>query len=74
MASTVKKDVLSRPVQRITLTSAQPLKATLEALHDELNVDKAGGPEIFKLMRTATSKEEIDEGIGAMTEGKRDFM
>ena len=74
MAGTaVQKDVISRSVQRVTLTSAQPLKVTLEVLHDELNIDKAG-PRVFSLLETATSKEEIEKGMGAITEGTRDFV
>ena len=73
MTQSVVKDVRPYTAQRVMLTSPQSLKATLDALQDELN-EKKSGLALFKLLATAKSKEELDRGIGAMTEGKRDFM
>ena len=73
MTSDVKKDVTTYQAQRVTLTSPEPLKATLAALMDELNKDKAGMV-VFEIMAKSRSKEEIERRIGELTEGKRDFL
>lgn len=73
MSDPVQKTVVPYTAQRVTLTSSKPLHATLAALYEELNKDKAGLA-MRKLLGEATSKEEIDRKVGELTEGKRDFV
>lgn len=70
----VKKDVVQYTALRVTLTSDQPFQETLAALAQELNQDKAG-VSLINVLRTSSSKEEFDKGVGAITEnGKHDFL
>ena len=70
----VKKDVAQYTAQRVTLTSDKPFQKTMAALAQELNQDKAG-PTLFNVLRTSSTKEEFDKGLGAITEnGKHDFV
>ncbi len=73
MTSDIKKNVTTYQAQRVTLTSPEPLKATLAALMEELNKDKAGLV-VFEIMAKSRTKEEIETRMGELTEGKRDFV
>lgn len=69
----VTKQTIPYTTQRVILTSPKPLADVTNALHYELNAAKAG----LLLMQTlanAKSRDDLEKGIAAITEGKRDFL
>ncbi len=73
MSNDVGKEVINYTAQRVVFTSTKPFKEVLAALEEELNKDKAG-MRVLQLLATATSKEEIEQQLDAMLDGKRDFL
>ncbi|PSS22692.1 hypothetical protein PHLCEN_2v2989 [Hermanssonia centrifuga] len=73
MSNDVGKEVINYTAQRVVFTSTKPFKEVLAALDEELNKDKAG-MRVLQLLATATSKEEIEQQLDAMLDGKRDFL
>ena len=69
----VGKEIHSYTAERVVLTSPKPLNEVLVALDEELNKANAGTA-ILQVLTTAKTKDEIDKGLGALAEGKRDFL
>ena len=69
----VGKAVHSYTAQRVILSSPKPISEVIAALDEELNKANSGLA-VLRVLATAQTKDDVDKGIGAMTEGKRDFM
>jgi hypothetical protein len=59
--------------QRVILTSSKQLPGVLDTLEKELNKENAGAS-VLKLITSANNKEELEDGVGILTEAKRDFL
>ncbi|KAI0697435.1 hypothetical protein BC835DRAFT_1413671 [Cytidiella melzeri] len=69
----VTKQTYGHHVQRIVLSSQRPFEAVISALNTELNKDNAS-PSISRVLARAKTRAELEQGVRALTEGKRDFV
>ena len=70
----INKQTFEYTVRHIVLSSPKPVKAVISALEHELNAEKALAVGVMQMLATAKTREDIETGIGALTEGKRDFL
>lgn len=73
MSTGINKEAFDYTVRQVVLSSPKPVKAVIAALESELNAEKAGVG-LAQVFATAKSREDLENGIGALTEGKRDFL
>ena len=66
------KSVVDYTARRVTYETSLPLTEVIARLDNEIN-KQGGGPEVFRIMRTSTTKAELEEGFNALTKG-RDFV
>ena len=66
------KSVVDYTARRVTYETPLPLTEVIARLDNEIN-KQGGGPEVFRIMRTSTTKAELEEGFNALTKG-RDFV
>ncbi|KAI0752599.1 TT1751-like protein [Daedaleopsis nitida] len=66
------KTVVNFTARRVSYETPLPLTEVIARLDKEIN-KAGGGPEVFRLLRTAKDKAELEEGFNALTQG-RDFV
>ncbi|EKM53493.1 uncharacterized protein PHACADRAFT_259909 [Phanerochaete carnosa HHB-10118-sp] len=72
MSLTVSSESHSYTAQRVILTSSKPFDKVIAALDEETN---RAGPHVGEVLGSAKSKEEIEQGMSALTDsGKRTFV
>lgn len=68
----MSKTVVEYTARRVTYETSLPIGTVLERLDREIN-KPGGGLPLFRLLRDAKERTELEEGINALTQG-RDFV
>lgn len=72
MSTQVSKTVVPFTAERVTLSSTKPAKDVLAALDAEVRNDKDNN--VVQMIFSARNKDQLEQGMGNLTDGKRDFM
>ncbi|KAI0719749.1 hypothetical protein C8T65DRAFT_568658 [Cerioporus squamosus] len=65
----MSKTVVEYGTRRITYETPLPIRDVLAKLDTEIN-KWGGGPPVFRLLREAKNKAELEEGFNALTQGR----
>ncbi|KAM5546114.1 hypothetical protein V8D89_000240 [Ganoderma adspersum] len=68
----MSKSVIEYTARRVTYDTPLPIAEVIARLDKEVN-KAAGGPEVFRLLSTAQTRAELEDGVHALTAG-RDFV
>ncbi|RPD61822.1 hypothetical protein L226DRAFT_506642 [Lentinus tigrinus ALCF2SS1-7] len=68
----MSKTVVQYTARRVTHETSLPIGEVLARLDKEIN-KPGGGPPLFRLLREAKDRTELEEGLNALTQG-RDFV
>ena len=68
-----KKTTIEFTSRRITYETPLPIAEVIARLDKEISKPSSGPPPVFRVMREAQTRAELEEGITALT-GGRDFV
>lgn len=68
----MSKSVVEYTARRVTYDTPLPIAEVIARLDQEIN-KAGGGPEVLRLLSTAQTRAELEDGVSALTAG-RDFV
>ena len=68
----MSKSVVEYTARRVTYDTALPIAEVITRLDKEVN-KAGGGPEVFRLLSTAQTRAELEDGMTTLAAG-RDFV